>query len=308
MVAHLQRLTTLGSLGFLAIWVTGFWQRDQPGLATAGAIALALSYTLVLAIEFILVHRIHGSDPAPKATVAQLLRAWIGEALIAPTVFCWNQPFRSRRHPDFLPPASRNRGVILVSGYLCNRGFWNRWMPRLKRHEVPHIALSLEPVFGSISAYAESIDDAVRRMAEATGRTPVLVGHSMGGLAIRAWLHQSKGLARIHHVVTIGSPHHGTWLARFAMSRNAGEMARDSAWRREIESTETPAQAARFTCFYSHCDNIVFPASTASLPHADNRHLEGMAHIHLSEHPAVLDEVLQRVSPLTTTGPAPDDR
>ena len=39
-----------------------------------------------------------------------------------------------------------------------------------------------------------------------------------------------------------------------------------------------PAQRfERFTCFYGHCDNIVFPASTATLPGADNRHIAGHA-------------------------------
>src|SRR5262245_53883904 len=150
MLAHLQKLTTLGSLGLLAIWISWFWQRGQPGVAIWGALALAMSYTLVLALEFWLVSRVHGNDPAPKATAAQLTRAWWGESCVAPTVFCWNQPFLSKRHPDYLPADAHKRGVILISGYLCNRGFWNAWMPRLQSRGVPYIALSLEPVFGSI--------------------------------------------------------------------------------------------------------------------------------------------------------------
>jgi hypothetical protein len=67
-------------------------------------------------------------------------------------------------------------------------------------------------------------------------------------------------------------------------------------WRRAMESAETPDHTARFTCFYSHCDNVVFPASNASLPGADNRHIDGMAHVQLNENPAVFAEVLSRVS------------
>lgn len=300
MLAHLQKLTTLGSLGLVAIWLAWFWRHDRPGVAVIGGLALLFSYAGVLALEFLLVSRVHGNDPAPKARAGQLMRAWWNEVLVAPTVFCWNQPFRSQRHPDFLPPDARARGVILISGYLCNRGFWNDWMPALKSRGIPYIAPSLEPVFGSISEYAKSIDDEVRRMSAATGRTPILVGHSMGGIAIRAWLHQCDGLARVHHIVTVGSPHHGTWLARFGMTRNAQEMATDHGWRRTMEAAETPAHRAKFTCFYSHCDNVVFPASNASLPGADNRHLEGMAHIHLNSHPAVFSEVIRLASQATT--------
>ncbi|NJM84726.1 MAG: hypothetical protein HC844_21870 [Tabrizicola sp.] len=52
-----------------------------------------------------------------------------------------------------------------------------------------------------------------------------------------------------------------------------------------------------FTCFYSHCDNIVMPASTAVLPGADNRHIDGMPHIALVYSPEVWAEVLRRVKP-----------
>ena len=70
-------------------------------------------------------------------------------------------------------------------------------------------------------------------------------------------------------------------------------MRLDGDWVQALATGE-PAQRARlFTCFYSHCDNIVFPASAATLPGADNRHLRGTAHVHMLRHPAVLAEVLR---------------
>ena len=47
------------------------------------------------------------------------------------------------------------------------------------------------------------------------------------------------------------------------------------------------------TCFYSHCDNIVFPPVTATLQGADNRHLPGVAHVQMADHPEPWHE-LQR--------------
>jgi hypothetical protein len=69
-------------------------------------------------------------------------------------------------------------------------------------------------------------------------------------------------------------------------------MALGTDWQRALEALEPQAHFERFTCFYSHCDNIVFPASTATLPGADNRHVSGTAHVHLADHPQVLKEVL----------------
>ena len=49
---------------------------------------------------------------------------------------------------------------------------------------------------------------------------------------------------------------------------------------------------SRFVCWYSHTDNIVFPASTAILAGADNRHVPATAHVALGFHPRVMRESL----------------
>jgi triacylglycerol esterase/lipase EstA (alpha/beta hydrolase family) len=133
-------------------------------------------------------------------------------------------------------------------------------------------------------------------MTQATGKPPLLVGHSMGGLAVRAWLRDHDADARVHGVVTIGTPHHGTWLGRFGFAPNAQQMRWQSPWLLQLVAAEPAQRYRRFTCFWGHCDNIVFPASTATLPGADNRHLRSHAHVHLLRHPQVLNTVLQRLA------------
>jgi triacylglycerol lipase len=240
----------------------------------------------------VLVARVHGDDPAPRATPAQLVQAWLGEVVTAPRVFCWRQPFRARAVPDHLPADARGkRSVLLVHGFVCNRGLWNPWLAKLHARGTPVIAIDLEPVFGSIDAYPARIEAAVRTLEQATGRPPIVVAHSMGGLAVRRWLAQPGNLERAAHIVTIGTPHAGTWLARWALSLNGMQMRQQGPWLAVLAAQETPAHHARFTCFYSHCDNIVFPASTAALPGADNRHLAGTAHVHMAFRPEVFAEV-----------------
>ena len=173
------------------------------------------------------------------------------------------------------------------------RGLWLPWMRRLRALGIPYTSVNLEPVFGSIDDYMPLIDEAVRRAQALTGRSPLLVCHSMGGLAARAWRVATPDADdRVCRFVTIGSPHQGTWLGRLSHVTNGKQMRQNSRWLqtlREREAQRFPeATYARFTCWYSNADNIVFPCSTASLPGADNRFLTGQAHVSM----AFLDEVM----------------
>ena len=285
MLARLQQRITAAWL-LAALWWTA-WQLQQgrPGWAAAGAALLLTGHALFLGAEFAVMVWANRDDHVPRATLTQLVSAWWGEVLAAPLTFCWRQPFYSQRWPDHLGPGARGRrGVLLVHGFFCNRGVWSAWLARLHSEGVPFVAVNLEPVLGSIDDYAGVIEAGAAALEHATGMAPVVVAHSMGGLAVRGWLAGCGDVTRARHVLTLGTPHQGTLLANWAFSRNGRQMRRNSRWLQALGSTEqamAPFHAARFTCYYGHCDNIVFPATAATLPGADNRHLAGVAHVHM---------------------------
>jgi triacylglycerol esterase/lipase EstA (alpha/beta hydrolase family) len=297
-LAHLLQASTILLAACAAAWLVWHWQSSRL-VAIAGFVAIVMAHSLVLALEFIALKFAGRSDPAPQPGWRDLARAWVAESAAALRVFCWRQPFRWRAVPDQLEPPSEKpvrRGVVLIHGFVCTRGFWNPWMLRLRALGHPFVAVNLEPVFGSIDAYAPVIEDAVQRITHATGLAPVLVCHSMGGLAARAWLRAGSGPARVHHVITIASPHHGTWLAQFSHLQNGSQMRLDGPWIRELSQCGAANSAALFTCWYSNCDNVVFPASTATLEGANNRLVPGSAHVQLAFHPRVMDESLARIA------------
>lgn len=294
MLARLQQFITLTLLAGMVGWFAWAWQAGRPGLAIAGSSLMLCGHALILGIEFLVMHRVNRLDPTDRATISQLVRAWWCEVISAPRVFCWRQPFRSRELPDRLI-ATDKRGVVFVHGFVCNRGLWNPWLSRLHAADVPYSAVNLEPVFGSIDDCVPIIEAAVRAIEAATGRPPVIVAHSMGGLALRRWWVEPGNAARVAHALTLGTPHHGTWLARFALSANGRQMRRDSEWLRSLQELEPASRAQQITCFYSHCDNIVFPPATATLPCADNRHLPAVAHVHMADRPEPYDELMRRL-------------
>jgi triacylglycerol lipase len=325
-LARLQQLATGVSLLWALCW--GLWVWPQaPWAAVLGVVLVLGGYAGVLALELVALTRVHGRDPTPRPRGAELVGAWWQETRMAPRVFAWRQPFVWRRWPDdeanvsqdvaqktaqnttkdatpntAATSASPVGAVVFVHGFVCNRGFWHPWMRALRQRGVPYVSVNLEPVFGPIDDGVPLLEQAVRRAEALSAQPPQLVCHSMGGLVARAWLAADAANAqRVQRVLTIGTPHHGTWLARFSHLPNGRQMRQHSPWLQALAATEARQRPQHtyggFVCWYSNTDNVVFPASTATLPGADNRLVPGAAHVAMAFHPRVVREALVLLAP-----------
>jgi hypothetical protein len=272
-------------------------------LGFGGALAgLVLAHPLVLALETALARHAawrqpaRGPHPSP-APWRTWVAAWRAEVPVSLRAFAWRMPWRARAEPDHLPPGAQGRrGVLLVHGYLCNRGLWNGWIARLRAQGVPVVAVDLEPVLGRIEDTARAIEAGVQRLEACTGVPPLVVAHSMGGLALRCWWAAHGGDARLHHAVTLGTPHQGTRLARFGLSPNARQMRPASPWLQALAAREPAGRAARCTCVVAACDNVVFPTPLAAWPGAAVVTVEGAAHLDLLDRPEAWSVVMRALS------------
>lgn len=132
MLARFQQFITLTLLAIAVGWVVALSRRGQPLVAVAGALLIVFGYAFVLAVEMLLSRRINRDDAVPAADAPALLTAWWGEVGSAARVFFWSQPFRSHAVPDRLTYAGLpGTGIVLVHGFVCNRGIWNPWLRRL---------------------------------------------------------------------------------------------------------------------------------------------------------------------------------
>ncbi|MEN9670331.1 MAG: hypothetical protein RL018_608 [Pseudomonadota bacterium] len=293
MIARIQQIFSFSLLLGFVLWICLVFP-DFSRIFSA-FLVLASIYIAYLAILFVVIHRLNRDDLQPRATLWALIRACLREASTAPAVFLWRQPFRTQAIPDFLP-SSEKRGVVFIHGFFCNRAFWAPWMQQLQAHNRAFAAVTLEPAFGSIDDYATMVEVAVAKVTQATGQVPVLICHSMGGLAARAWLRSNAANdGRIKRVITIGTPHFGTALSTekaLLPFTNTHQMQRLGAWTAQLAKDEPASRYAKFTCWYSNCDNIVVPTSTAMLPGADNRLVTAQGHVSMAFSARLMRESL----------------
>lgn len=294
-LAWLLRAVQLVQLGVALVSAVWVWPH-APGWALVGMLQAVLLLPLVLAFQFALLAWVARTDSPPRPTLGQLAAAWWAEWRCFIVVFGGRMAWDWRRVPDAVPAGPTvggAAGVVFIHGFMCNRALWTPWMARLQAQGRPFVAVNLEPVFGPIEGYRPIVEAAVARLHAATGQPPWLVCHSMGGLAARDWLVRTPGAAgRVAGLVTIGSPHGGTWLGRLSSVTNGRQMRLASRWLQVLAQQEGGVPHPRTLCWYTHCDNIVFPTSSGMLPGADNRLVTGAAHVEMNFRPALIEATL----------------
>lgn len=171
--------------------------------------------------------------------------------------------------------------VLLVHGYLCNGRIWDDMAQTLRAQGHTVLTVDLEPVFASIDRYAPLVEAAVATLCQQTGAPQIaLVGHSMGGLAIRAWL-RAHGTQRAARVLTLGTPHVGTRLATHSQTPNGRQMVWHSAWLAELAAAESDAVRSLLRIAITPQDNIVYPQAAQTLEGIPPTVFEGIGHLQM---------------------------
>jgi len=267
--------------------------------ALTGAGSVVLVRLLINMNNFAMAARFASATPPGfRLGFKDRLRLLAEEFRASMLVTSWQLPRASaatRIYPD-----SRHPPVLLIHGYGCNSGYWAHLTPLLDAARISHASVDLEPVAGDIDGYVPLVERAVHALQAATGAKQIaIVAHSMGGLVARAWM-RAHGTAAVARVITLGSPHHGTALARFGLGRNAFQMRDNSAWLRALAAGEDAATRALVSSLYTHHDNIVSPQESSRLEGARNLEFGGVGHVALGSNPRVLAAVMQELAALVS--------
>ena len=119
-----------------------------------------------------------------------------------------NKDFYDRATPDSPP-------VLLVHGFLGTRGAMIPMELRLKRDGFAVFSIDLGVLnIKDIKQSALKIERKINRILREVDLWKIdIVGHSMGGLIGLHYVKQLAGHKRVRKLVTIGTPHEGTWTA-----------------------------------------------------------------------------------------------
>lgn len=194
--------------------------------------------------------------------------------------------------------------VILVHGWIHNRSAFLGISRVLRRQGFRHIhAFDYNPLAYDVPEIAGMLAAEVDRVLSITGASKAMVvGHSMGGVVTRYYVQQLGGDATIDTVVSLGSPHRGTYAAYLGPGASAPQMKPGSPLMRMLEETARPSDV-RWIAIYSDLDLLILPAVNAKLVHpalrAHNIKVADLGHLSLLLSSEVMRVVVSHLSDRT---------
>ncbi len=174
--------------------------------------------------------------------------------------------------------------VLLVHGWLATSFDMLAMKLRLKYDgfECDAIDFSYMGVLDSIADYAAELAEKIEA-DNAHHNHIVIVAHSMGGLVTRYYLRNLRRTDQVKTVVTLATPHHGTFGAMVLPSQSVptSEMLPGSRFLEELNSMSETVPSVDFHAIWTPTDGAVIPAENAIMCGARNYKLSGIGRTHL---------------------------
>jgi len=194
------------------------------------------------------------------------------------------------------------RPIVFVHGLMGHPGNFlpmRKFMSLHGRKRTYALALdAMASMEENAEAFSQLVDEVIRVNDLPADAQIDCVAHSMGGLVVRLAL-ETKTSARIATLVTLGSPHQGTYAARYGASRNVVDLRPDSPVMRRLAAQlpwSGPPSRPRLVALWSGADVLLLPANAACAEGAETIEMIGFTHYSYLLHPRGWSQVLSVLS------------
>ncbi|MET0695103.1 MAG: alpha/beta fold hydrolase [Propionibacteriaceae bacterium] len=198
------------------------------------------------------------------------------------------------------------RPILLVHGIVDNHSIFAVMDRALRRRGFTDLSsFDYGLLTSDIRRAAADLEVAVSALVSRSGYDRIhVIGHSLGGLIARYYVQRLGGHPQVQTLVTLGTPHQGTELARAGrILPLVRQLTPQSDVIREL-AEPAPECSTRFVAFYSDLDQLVRPSRNGRIDHPDldtrNVAVSGLGHLSLPNSGAIafqIAEVLQQLDP-----------
>jgi triacylglycerol lipase len=194
------------------------------------------------------------------------------------------------------PPPPPHYPIIFVHGFNASAATWLTMVGRFKTdgytdQELVNFSYDYRL---SNATTAQTIARKVDSVLLATGAHHVdIITHSMGALSARYYVRNllPVGDRRVDAVVDLGGTNHGTITAFGCTPISCTEMRPYSTFVTKLNATDETWGTPRYATWWSGCDEVIYPQTSAKLSGAVNTQTACLKHSDLHENFTVYTQV-----------------
>lgn len=171
--------------------------------------------------------------------------------------------------------------VLLVPGYAEPSWYFMYGLYKdLKKAGYAVEGINLFPNFASAEEQAVKVQAHVETLKRRLGVNKVnLVVHSFGGLISRYYIQELGGQEHVQNLVTIATPHHGTYTAYLGPGDSAVQLRPKSAFLQQLNANGFTRPPVQYTSIWSNLDEIVIPPRHAIMPDSQVHYVPWTGHL-----------------------------
>ena len=196
-------------------------------------------------------------------------------------------------------PVLTHDPILFVHGWNASSSTWSTMVSRFKADgwtdaELANWSYNYRQ---SNATTAAQIKQKVDSILAATGATKVdIITHSMGPLSARYYVRNIEDLGKVDALVSLGGANHGTTTASFCFDTSCVEMRPGSSFLTNLNSVDETWGSPRYATWWSDCDEVINPNSSALLEGASNTQTACISHSALHEDAGVYQQVRDMVN------------
>lgn len=216
----------------------------------------------------------HGYLTQTQTRLQKELRTWHQEQHMRTSFSSFQKSFidevnqLSQEPQTQIQPSQHNIPVLLVPGYAEPSWYFMYGMYRdLKKAGFAVEGINLFPNFAPAQEQARKVKARVEHMLKKYKAQKVhLVVHSYGGLISRYFIQNMGGQSLVSNLVTVATPHQGTYAAHLGPGESASQMEPGSDFLKALNNQGFTRPGIKYGSVWTNLDEIVLPPKHAIMP------------------------------------------
>lgn len=183
--------------------------------------------------------------------------------------------------------------IVLVHGFISTGKIFFYIKKKLEAQGHKCFAPTLKPIDAKhgIEDLAIKLNNYILNNLEADSKF-ALIGFSMGGIICRYYLQEQGGIARVNKLITISTPHHGSYLSYIYPGKGMKQLRPRSEFLKKLETKEFLLNSIALFSYRTPLDLMIIPNNSSLWDIATNKRFVSIMHSSMLINSKLVKEIL----------------